>query len=70
MRKTQKTQFVLASILTFCFVFPLNAATRQMEKLGRGLSVANVEKRVLLSWRLLGTENSDTEFNLYRDGKL
>ena len=47
MRKTQKTQFVLASILTFCFVFPLNAATRQMEKLGRGLSVANVEKGVL-----------------------
>lgn len=69
MRKTQKTQFVLASILTFCFVFPLNAATRQMEKLGRGLSVANIEKGVLLSWRLLGTENFDTEFNLYRDGK-
>jgi rhamnogalacturonan endolyase len=41
-----------------------------MEKLGLGLSVANVEKGVLFSWRLLGTENPDTEFNLYRDGKL
>ena len=23
---------------------------------------------MLVSWRLLGTENPDTEFNLYRDG--
>ncbi len=44
------------------------AATRQMEKLSRGLAVSNVGTGVLVSWRLLGTESPDTEFNLYRDG--
>ena len=45
------------------------AMDRQMEKLTRGVLVANVGSGVLVSWRLLGTESPDTEFNLYRDGK-
>ena len=45
------------------------AAPRQMENLTRGLTVANVGSGVLVSWRLLGTEAPDTEFNLYRDGE-
>ena len=40
-----------------------------MEKLSRGLAVSNVGNGVLVSWRLLGTEAPDTEFNLYRDGE-
>ena len=40
-----------------------------MEAIDRGLLVSNVGKSgMLVSWRLLGTESSDTEFNLYRDG--
>lgn len=44
------------------------AATAQMEKLGRGLSVTNAGTGVFLSWRLLGTDPTDATFTLYRDG--
>ncbi len=44
------------------------AATTQMEKLGRGLSVAKAGTGVFLSWRLLGTDPTDATFTLYRDG--
>ncbi len=44
------------------------AATSQMEKLGRGLSVAKAGTGVFLSWRLLGTDPTDATFTLYRDG--
>ncbi len=43
-------------------------AARQMENLSRGLVAANVGSGMLVSWRLLGTEKPNTEFNLYRDG--
>ena len=46
-----------------------SAADRQMERLTRGVLVSNVGSGVLVSWRLLGTESPDTEFNLYRDGE-
>lgn len=72
----KKTQMLSGTLsLTVCLLFaPIfaveaSAATRQMEKLSRGLAVSNVGTGVLLSWRLLGTESPDTEFNLYRDGK-
>lgn len=46
------------------------AGNHQMENLGRGLTVANMNSGVLLTWRLLGTEASTTGFKLYRDGSL
>lgn len=45
-----------------------NAAPKQMENLTRGLVASNVGSGVLVSWRLLGTDDPATEFNLYRDG--
>ena len=45
-----------------------SAADRQMERLTRGVLVSNVGSGVLVSWRLLGTDSPNTEFNLYRDG--
>ena len=45
------------------------AAPKQMENLSRGLLASNVGQGMLVSWRLLGTENPQTEFNLYRDGE-
>ena len=45
------------------------AADRQMERLTRGLAVSNVGSGMLVSWRLLGTDSPDIEFNLYRDGE-
>ena len=59
------------AVVALGFAIPLQsfALPRQMEALDRGLVVANAGKSgMLVSWRLLGTEKSDTEFNLYRDG--
>jgi hypothetical protein len=72
--KMKKKKFSEMLSLTVFFSFVALAATgsfaapRQMEKLSRGLAVSNVGTGVLVSWRLLGTESPDTEFNLYRDG--
>jgi rhamnogalacturonan endolyase len=55
-------------MLALALMFGTTAgAQRQMEKLGRGLVAINHgEGRVFVSWRLLGTEEADTGFNLYR----
>lgn len=74
MSKKDMGKFVGTLSMMACFaVFAglpqsAGAAPRQMENLTRGLTVANVGSGVLVSWRLLGTEAPDTEFNLYRDG--
>ena len=59
---------VILLVTTFFAVLPTFAAPRQMEKLSRGLAVSKMSSGTLVSWRLLGTESPDTEFNLYRDG--
>ncbi|WP_407457686.1 T9SS type A sorting domain-containing protein [Fibrobacter sp.] len=65
-----KTSAVFAgAALAFGLASPSFAAQRQMENLSRGLAVTNTGKGVLVSWRLLGTDAPDTEFNLYRDGE-
>ena len=54
------------AVVAIVLALPLQsfALPRQMEALDRGLVVANVGKSgMLVSWRLLGTEKSDTEFN-------
>ena len=56
-------------LLILGLALPVFAAPRQMEKLSRGLAVSKMSSGTLVSWRLLGTESPDTEFNLYRDGK-
>ena len=45
-------------------------AQRMMEDLNRGLVAVQTEKGVFTSWRIHGTEYYDTQYNLYRDGKL
>ena len=57
-----------SSLLAAGLAVPSFAAPRQMENLTRGLVASNVGKGVLVSWRLLGTDDPTTEFNLYRDG--
>ena len=63
-----KTSVAAGMILAFG-LSQATAANRQMEKLTRGLVVSNIGSGVLVSWRLLGTDSPDTEFNLYRDGE-
>ena len=62
-------RFALTGALAIGLTVPSLAADRQMERLTRGLAVSNVGAGMLVSWRLLGTESPDTEFNLYRDGE-
>ena len=57
-----------SSLLAVGLVVPSFAAPRQMENLTRGLVASNVGNGMLVSWRLLGTDDPATEFNLYRDG--
>ena len=57
-----------SSLLTAGLAVPVFAAPRQMENLTRGLIASNVGNGMLVSWRLLGTDDPATEFNLYRDG--
>ncbi|MBO6136493.1 MAG: FG-GAP repeat protein, partial [Fibrobacter sp.] len=47
----------------------MSQAARQMEWLNRGLVAVKTGGGVFLSWRFLGTEGSETGFNLYRDGE-
>lgn len=43
-------------------------AQRTMERLDRGLVAVKVSGGVYASWRILGEEYYDTQYNLYRDG--
>ncbi len=42
--------------------------TRPMEYLDRGLVALGIKNGVFLSWRMIGTDNPDVGFNLYKNG--
>lgn len=69
MLKISKAFIGFALAGSFGLVSQAVAAPKQMENLSRGLVSANVGKGMLVSWRLLGTDDPKTEFNLYRDGE-
>ncbi len=64
----RKQALALCAALSLGVAAQTYAAPRQMENLSRGLVASNVGNGMLVSWRLLGTDAPDTEFNLYRDG--
>lgn len=47
---------------------PIYDGERIVEYLDRGLVAVRVENGVFLSWRILGTESSDTTFDIYKNG--
>ena len=59
------------------FIFAVKAKTpknvhsipAQLEYLDRGTVAVKTDQGVYLSWRLLGTENYDTSFSIYRNGE-
>ncbi|SFR99803.1 rhamnogalacturonan lyase family protein, partial [Anaeromicropila populeti] len=64
---------VIGSLLVPCIpqngVEKVQAASQyQMEALDRGLVGVNSNGGIFLSWRLLGTEDYTTSFNVYRNG--
>lgn len=71
----------LGFVSIFCFVLTSFLSTplpeqiakaeieQQVETLNRGLVAVKSHKGIFLSWRLLGTEDKNTVFHIYRDGK-
>lgn len=59
---------LLLSMLAACCLTA--QAQRMMEELNRGLVAVQTDKGVFTSWRIHGTEYYDTQYNLYRNGKL
>lgn len=80
MRKRKRNHFVAgvsavamaASLCTTAVPLTSNhvkaASAWQMESLDRGLVAVRKDSGMFLSWRLLGTEDYSTAFNVYRDG--
>jgi rhamnogalacturonan endolyase len=82
--KTTKGNITMKKITSFLMVFLVamisfdftnvsvvkadTQLARQMEKLDRGLVAVKTSEGVFISWRLLGTEELNTSFDLYRDG--
>lgn len=64
--------FATALTLALAWLQPSHAAEpspppRQMEALDRGvIALKSAENKIVVSWRLLGTEPADLAFNLYR----
>ena len=57
----------LLPLLLICAQIFAAPAPRQMEALNRGvIALKSEEKKIIVSWRLLGTEPADLAFNLYR----
>ena len=48
-------------------VVPVTLPQRQLERLDRGLVAVKVTNGVFLSWRLLGTDPENVQFNLYKN---
>lgn len=60
---------VVSTIGSVCLpVSTASAAPRQAENISRGLVAVKVSNGVFISWRLLGTEQLPTSFNVYRNG--
>ncbi len=58
---------IVCLFIFFCCTQQL-FAQRKMEKLNRGTVAVRVNtSSVFISWRLFGTENNSTSFNIYRD---
>ena len=59
------TFFLLLSFSLCCF-----AQKRQMEYLDRGVVAIKTSSGVFLNWRLLGTDNINVKFDIYKNGNL
>lgn len=62
------TLFPVATNTNFLTQNVLAATNKQVEALDRGLVAMKVSGGVFLSWRLLGTDDYSTAFNVYRNG--
>lgn len=68
MKKTKLTKLVLG-MLALMSVTPVQAQ-RYVDRLDRGLIAMKASTGNYLSWRILGEEYYDVQYNVYRDGQL
>ena len=59
-------RYILCFTVLFLFSGNSLMAQRQMEYLSRGVVATNSKNGIFVSWRLLGTEDRKTAFNVYR----
>lgn len=50
-------------------ITPPKEGARQVEKLNRGVSASYTGSGMLVSWRILGTDDDNTTFKLYKNGQ-
>lgn len=65
-RFTRKLSAVLSCLLLIMFS-STTLAQRQMEKINHGLVAVKTSSGVFVSWRVLGSEEHDVAYNIYRD---
>lgn len=74
----QKNLYIITTIMTILSIvakpvnipaFAVDNQVSQMEYLDRGTVAVKSGTNVYLSWRLFGTENYDTAFDVFRDGE-
>ena len=66
LKRTQRN-LTASLLLTLAATSALAAEPRHMEKLDRGVvAIVQPDKKVFVSWRLLGTEAMDTSFDVFR----
>ncbi|MGF7137824.1 rhamnogalacturonan lyase family protein [Roseimarinus sediminis] len=60
---------ITSLLISILLLFSLNTsqAQRQVERLNRGLVAVSTDQGVFLSWRLLGTDDEQIAFDVYRD---
>ena len=68
MKKNYQNAFLAIICLLALILWPINLqAQKQMENLDRGvLAVRTSSSKVLISWRILGTEFNNASYNIYR----
>ena len=66
--------FMVITLMNTSAQIPITAnaegSGRYMENLDRGLIAMMTDNGIYMTWRLLGTEEYDTTFDIYRDGAL
>ncbi len=60
---------LIAGVILFSSIMA-QATPRQMEYLNRGVVAIKLYAGVYVNWRLLGTDDPEVGFNVYRDGEL
>lgn len=69
MKRVAIVRLFLAAALSVAMALPAFSEKRQVEALNRGLIAVSSRKGVYLSWRLLGNDDANVAFHVYKNGE-